>query len=629
MLSVCSHLVCSDLCRDNATAIDLDEPVYALMPDNSYYIYDRRFTPLENTPDNPLFDGGGSMTLNSVYRDINAAGQSELLPADHDENPRTKSLLSGNEQAIFCSNGPPNVFNEEFCTLSTDPNACVRHAADDEDTVVVTKLLPLALKKINEYANTTMFQIRGLQYTDDTELPCDVGANSRWLKKEGISTKAECDALGPSVATATYSAFSDLLYYSVADNEVLRDVTMYQKFAGSGCDSADADQKGFAVFESSSSTCFQNVHPEDFDVYFVRDETSITHGADGVILWGVADLTMEYWSTVINNRTLYDYHGRTGDVVVLETLMERLGVYTSQGGLEKTNAPTLSPTEFPSSIPTLSLSPGIFPSEVPSLTPSSFPSDSVHPSIAPSASQSPSTSMEPSSSPSVDEESSSPSKSSQPSEEPSSAPSSSQVPSSLPSKPQYPSDIPSVSPSSSSAPSSIPSSSLEPSGTPSDQPSSMPSLSAAPSSIPSVSSAPSLEPTQWSQQARTYNDNVFKSIANDPDIAYVILETQYSQKAGGVLVCGSTGEVAPDPTTDDYFDYWSRRIDSSGPEGEQKKTVWTKIALEGEDQLVQRIAFALSQIFAISPAFLAYSSLGEAHMFFYDIFVRQGSKTYR
>ena len=122
---------------------------------------------------------------------------------------------------------------------------------------------------------------------------------------------------------------------------------------------------------------------------------------------------------------------------------------------------------------------------------------------------------------------------------------------------------------------------------------------------------------------------MFHDIANDPDIAYVILESEYQGKSGGVLVCGSKNEIAPDPTEDDYFDYWTRRVDSSPAYSEQKKTVWTKIALEGNDQLAQRIAFALSQIFAISPEFLSYSSLSEAYTYFYDLFVLHGTTTYR
>lgn len=122
----------------------------------------------------------------------------------------------------------------------------------------------------------------------------------------------------------------------------------------------------------------------------------------------------------------------------------------------------------------------------------------------------------------------------------------------------------------------------------------------------------------------------FYDVANDPDVAYVILESEFAGRTGGILVCGSEGEIAPDPQEDDYFDYWTRRFDATTPvEGEQKKTVWTNIALEGDDQLAQRIAFALSQIFAISPSFLAYPRLSEAYTYFYDLFVLHGTTTYR
>jgi hypothetical protein len=198
------------------------------MSDGSYRLHDRRFTPLENTPTNHLADGGGKMTLESVFRDINNSDEDDpkLIAVDADENPRTKSELSGNEQAMFCSNGPPNIFNEAHCTLSTDPNACVRQAADDEDTVVVTKLVPVSLGKINDIAGTTLVQIEGFAFTDNTELPCGVGEMSRWMIMREATTKADCDALGSSVATETYDAFTNLLFYSVDRNEILRDVRM-------------------------------------------------------------------------------------------------------------------------------------------------------------------------------------------------------------------------------------------------------------------------------------------------------------------------------------------------------------------------------------------------------------------
>jgi uncharacterized protein (DUF1501 family) len=136
-------------------------------------------------------------------------------------------------------------------------------------------------------------------------------------------------------------------------------------------------------------------------------------------------------------------------------------------------------------------------------------------------------------------------------------------------------------------------------------------------------------PSQLSQIARTRHDSILALIANDNLIARVVLETQITQKSGGVLVCGSSGEIAPEANEDDYFDYWNWRLDSSKPESEQKKTVWTNIALSAPDQLCQRTAFALSQIFAISPNFLAYNPLSEAYTNFYDGFVRNCHNPYK
>lgn len=406
------------------------------------------------------------MTMDSIYRDINdyEVTDGELLPVDVDDNPRTKSFLSGNEQAIYCSNGPPNIFNEDQCTLSTDPNACVRMNADDEDTVVVVKLSPLSLGKINGYANTTVFQINGLEFTTGTELPCSDGGVSRWVVQDGVSTRADCDALSAdTVETETYSAFTDLLYYSVSNNDMLRDVTMYEKFQGSGCHANDANKVGFSIFDYASNTCFLNTHPEDQDVFYVYDEDVIAKGANGAISWISSGFTMDDWSAFMSNRTLYDYYGRTGDLLLLENLMENLGIYTAQGGKATTRSPTTSPSEMPSYGPSMSVFPVINPSEVPSVMPSDTPSSSSVPSLSPSDTNSPSESHVPSLTPSTEYPSESPSKSLKPSSEPSSLPSTSAYPSSVPSEPQHPSDSPSFKPSLSGAPSSSPSESFEPS----------------------------------------------------------------------------------------------------------------------------------------------------------------------
>ena len=61
---------------------------------------------------------------------------------------------------------------------------------------------------------------------------------------------------------------------------------------------------------------------------------------------------------------------------------------------------------------------------------------------------------------------------------------------------------------------------------------------------------------------------------------------------------------------------------------EQKKDIWFDIALNGEDQLRQRVAWALNQILVVSP-----SNLGEGETekwtSFYDIFVRHAFGNYR
>lgn len=99
---------------------------------------------------------------------------------------------------------------------------------------------------------------------------------------------------------------------------------------------------------------------------------------------------------------------------------------------------------------------------------------------------------------------------------------------------------------------------------------------------------------------------------------------------GGVVVCGSPNEVAPDPTSSDSFDLNNMKVQSEDIDyDDQKRNVWTQMALTAPDQLGQRMAFALSQIFAISPPMLTDPWGSEPNIVFYDIFVNHGLKNYR
>ena len=233
---------------------NLDPTVFAKVPTNDgfeYRIHDRRFLPLENTLDNPLIDGGGTQTINSIYRDINAVRHEtddlveervKLILADHDENPRTPSRISGSEQAIFCSNGEPNIFNEESCVLSTEENACVREGADKEDTVVVTTLTETMLAALNVHltqdcngggadcetllAEGRPVMVRELSAADasDTKYPppCEMDAVSRWV----ATADANQSACTQSDNSDTVAAFQHLLKYSVSNNDEVRDLRM-------------------------------------------------------------------------------------------------------------------------------------------------------------------------------------------------------------------------------------------------------------------------------------------------------------------------------------------------------------------------------------------------------------------
>jgi len=178
-------------------------------------------------------DGGGLQTLESVFIEINDFDDDdvELTVVDVDENPRTGSRASGNEQAIFCANGLPNIFNEPHCKLSTDPNVCVRDSSTKEDTVIVSTLFAGAaedsLARINYHVNNStqkLAMVTGLTMDASySPKPCDVNTVSRWEVTDDDQTA--CEAADTLVA-ATRTVFADMLTYEVTNNEFVVDVRL-------------------------------------------------------------------------------------------------------------------------------------------------------------------------------------------------------------------------------------------------------------------------------------------------------------------------------------------------------------------------------------------------------------------
>jgi len=131
--------------------------------------------------------------------------------------------------------------------------------------------------------------------------------------------------------------------------------------------------------------------------------------------------------------------------------------------------------------------------------------------------------------------------------------------------------------------------------------------------------------------------NVVRSFVNE-DTCFLSTEntTCSSSEAvgevnGGVIVCGSLGEVANDPARPETFGIETEAhspIPSDVIEN-QKSSVWTEIALYEPDQLRQRMAWALAQIVTTVPSNIDARDQTEVHLNFYDIFVRHAFGNYR
>ena len=79
-----------------------------------------------------------------------------------------------------------------------------------------------------------------------------------------------------------------------------------------------------------------------------------------------------------------------------------------------------------------------------------------------------------------------------------------------------------------------------------------------------------------------------------------------SKSTENVLVCGSRGEAGNDPAIEATSTNMFRFFETGGGPfagglGQQKRNVWSMVALTATDQLRQRVAWALSQILVVTP----------------------------
>jgi uncharacterized protein (DUF1800 family) len=116
----------------------------------------------------------------------------------------------------------------------------------------------------------------------------------------------------------------------------------------------------------------------------------------------------------------------------------------------------------------------------------------------------------------------------------------------------------------------------------------------------------------------SYGDNSLNSpyeVAHNP--AYGHQMTYYS------------GGTAYKPNTNDAINVGRSANDVTFGNTETKKIVWYQMAIEGEDQLRQRMAWALSQILVVGEEGSNQENYAERWLTYYDIFVRHAFGNYR
>jgi hypothetical protein len=97
---------------------DPDAPVFAILPDGSYALYDPRIILHENSLESPLIDGGGSAVLRSTLR------AKDGFKATQREGTNTYNVAN-DQNIVLCANEHPNFLNRDSCVLSYDENTCV------------------------------------------------------------------------------------------------------------------------------------------------------------------------------------------------------------------------------------------------------------------------------------------------------------------------------------------------------------------------------------------------------------------------------------------------------------------------------------------------------------------------
>ena len=260
--------------EDAPNRFNPDKPVFAILPDgNGYALYDPRLILHENTLDSPAMDGGGNTVVRSSLR-AKTGFEAQLAPDG------STYYVFNDKNIALCNNEEPNFLNQDTCTLSYEPNACIAEELffhdiklvftfNKESLAAVFNTTLASYTEANATSNITavdssryVYAVSNLRYDNSNtdgalvKLPC-MAANpkSRWIPRSDINASNCINTLQNS----TVQALKQALETSNDENPYLRDIVLWNIIDSDGCHADDLMTYGMLIMTEEG--CWENVHP--------------------------------------------------------------------------------------------------------------------------------------------------------------------------------------------------------------------------------------------------------------------------------------------------------------------------------------------------------------------------------
>ena len=222
----------SSICSELPSVPELgDKPIFAKLPNGSWFMFDPRLDLMTNTVKSPINDGG-----------------------------KETFTASGGETS--CSNVPRTFLNENNCQLSTD--ACKPSVNNRVDILLDNS----TIATLNTLTGRYVYAIKGhlVKYEGIfLQHPCTAGLRSRWEPKN----ITDCNPT--ELYSDTNSSLFDLLSRSGDRNPFIRDIFFPER--GTQCNSTDTEPE---IEIEVDGVCWKRVHDEHMSIFDVSSSLIFT-----------------------------------------------------------------------------------------------------------------------------------------------------------------------------------------------------------------------------------------------------------------------------------------------------------------------------------------------------------------